>query len=345
LNQKTVAPTTLPPATLASATVRIPGTLTLRTTGLAVGSLDESQTTNLVQAAYATLFAIVCSDLNGAQSCNVNILDINEAQGAYDIVYEAVIVISCSASDCSDAKSFTEGVYEESSSHLQAAASDGSLVSNLVANMLEPIAASLFAGASATVAIQAMEVTTTAQQLEVTMEEAFYELVMCQCRPTFPVSLFNSMDVDGDQLVNLDEFMTLFGSKQCVFPFKLVVNGTVETYNECTVDEDPFGFAWCATRTLDNGFYDTGFKKYCDENSTEVLWDIALGILDQNSDTQLSVDEVDMFTPVSNWPYRNMIIPISLLHLILNHLISFFQPTSLLLQLLHLNLLLKKKLS
>ena len=114
---------------------------------------------------------------------------------------------------------------------------------------------------------------------------------MCECRPTNGANVFREVDVNEDDIITLQEVLDYFDSESCVFPFKYEIDGVVNTYNECTTDDDAFGFSWCSVETLADGTHAKGFWKYCEESSTEIAYQDALDRLDENNDGLLSFDE------------------------------------------------------
>jgi hypothetical protein len=114
---------------------------------------------------------------------------------------------------------------------------------------------------------------------------------MCECRPTNGANVFREVDVNEDDIITLQEVLDYFASEPCEFPFKYEIDGVVNTYNECTTDDDAFGFSWCSVETLADGTHAKGFFKYCEESSTKLVYQDALDRLDENNDGQLSFDE------------------------------------------------------
>lgn len=102
---------------------------------------------------------------------------------------------------------------------------------------------------------------------------------------------FNRVDVNDDNHITLEDILTYFQQNECVFPFIWESNGTLNTYDQCTTDNDVDGYEWCSIETDDNDLHKEGFWKYCNEDETRAAWSDALKTLDTNNDGKLTIDE------------------------------------------------------
>jgi hypothetical protein len=114
----------------------------------------------------------------------------------------------------------------------------------------------------------------------------------CECRPTDGAKIFGEVDSNDDLYITWEELIAYFDNQRCVFPFKYRKDdGTVGEYTSCTTVDDDFEKEWCSIDVLNDGFHATGFFKYCDESVNLVVWNDAIGRLDENNDGKLSFDE------------------------------------------------------
>jgi len=114
----------------------------------------------------------------------------------------------------------------------------------------------------------------------------------CECRPTSGASAFKEVNTNNDDDITLEEMTDYFEGQDCVFPFKYMVDGILNTYNSCTTDDDVFGQKWCSTKTLRDGVHAKGFFRYCEREGAQVAWEDAIDKLDINNDGKLSFNEV-----------------------------------------------------